>query len=134
MTKTGLSASLGAGSYDYDELVAATDAVVSGTFDDPNAAMAQAVAGIDRSNAKAIDPRETPGYRFHTRERKLGDGIVVKERIQVPISEGTEPGGDEESEGERPSRRRTAAKQAEPQTGGEQQGEAGTEPGSEIKE
>jgi hypothetical protein len=86
MSKITPKPHLSAGAYDYDELKAATDAVMKHEHEDATAAQAamdEAVRGVDAGKAQDVDPRDTPGYRWQTRNGP-GEG---KERIQVPIGD-----------------------------------------------
>jgi hypothetical protein len=90
MTKAGITAPLGSGSYDYDDLKEATDAVAAGKHGSPqdaNQAMEAAVRDTDRSRRHDIDRRDTPGYSWHTRTGPTGR----KERILVADGEQEEP-------------------------------------------
>jgi hypothetical protein len=107
---TKVTASLGAGSFDYDALKEKTDAALAGEHESPQAAkdaVQAAVAEADQASRREIDPRDTPGYKFEKRSRKIGEESVT-EIIQVadpkPVAE------------DRPSRivRRGEATVAEP--------------------
>lgn len=107
---TKVTASLGAGSFDYDALKEKTEAALGGDHSNAEAAkdaVQAAVASADQSAGRDVDPRDTPGYKFETRSRKIG-GEKVVERIQVADPQ---PAAEE-----RPARsaRRSEAKGAEP--------------------
>lgn len=108
---TKVTASLGAGSFDYDALKDKTDAAIAGDHSSPEAAkqaVQDAVAGADANGRREIDPRETPGYKFEKRQRVIG-GERVTETIQVASPEKPAPE-------ERPARmsRRAETEAAEP--------------------
>lgn len=82
--------SFGAGSYDHDALMAATDAAVLDSGGDVAKAEAALKAAVETSNAHpavGTDPRDIEGYAWEKVEGSTGK----VETIQVPVAAEAEP-------------------------------------------
>jgi len=78
--ESGVTASLGAGSYDYDKVYGSgAEEVLKLEPGQQQEAMDQLIAKSDATKTADIDPRDIPGYKWKT---VTTDGR--KERIQVP--------------------------------------------------
>jgi hypothetical protein len=78
---------LPAGSFDHAALGSALDVAAQAKPDARDAAVAEALVAGSATELGATEQHRTEGYEFRNVETEIAPGVIVTERIQVPVGD-----------------------------------------------